>query len=174
MQKKKHSADFFGFLLIPIISAIFWCAYYGFNMDTRITLLKMTLPVYLGCFVVGEFILWVLPGKFSRLFRVGFWVGAFFIAPFYMFKISYYVVFYNIPLNGFILYAFYIVCGIIAAILSGVILWTIGGLVTGIKNSSRPALFAGSRVALILVCVALFIPIIKRDRADQLQGFSTA
>jgi hypothetical protein len=167
MQKKKQSADFFGFLLIPIISAILWCAYYGINMSSRITLIEMVLPVYLGCFVIGEFILWALPGRFSRLFRFGFWVGALLIAPFYMFKISYLTVLYNIPLAGYMLYACYVVSGIIAAIAFGVILWALGGLVTGIKKSPNPALFAGSRVALILVCVALFIPIIRRDQEVQ-------
>lgn len=167
MQRKKQSADFFGFLLIPIISAIFWCAYYGFDMTTRITLLKMVLPVYVGCFVIGEFILWALPGKFSNLFRFGFWIGAFLIAPFYMFKIAYLTVLYNISLKGYMLQALYAISGIIAAIASGVILWALGGLVTGIKKSSRPALYVGSRVLLILFCIALFIPIIRRDAEVQ-------
>jgi len=167
MIQKERIADFFSFLVIPILSAVFWCAYYGGRFDSTVVLLKFVLPVYIVCFVLGELIFRILPVKWSRYFKAGFWVGAFLVAPFFMFKVSYIAVTYNFPYTGKILYLLYLVGGIIGSLAVGLILWGILDLVTGMKDSRRPMQFAISRLLIVVLFFAVLSPIFKRDAEVQ-------
>ncbi len=171
-QKNKSEntlATFLGFLLIPVIAVGIWCYYYGIDRSSTIELFKLLAPVYLGLYVVVELILRLFIPRITNSFKLGFWIGVFILAPFYMYQMSFHASFIlkQVPENY--LYSVYLLIGFISAVTLGLLFKSTFDLLINVKHSSNPGTAALIKLVTILLCLVILLPTFSKNRAAQSQ-----
>jgi len=155
------------FILIPIISVGIWCYYYAIDQTSLINLVKLMFPVCIIMYIVGEFLFWAFLSKVKPSFRFGFWWGVFIIAPFYIYQVAFNGRTVLGSLKTIFLYPIYLVSGFISAIAIGFITWSIVGIVFQARQSQNPLRMALSRLVVIILCFAVLLPLVLKNRSAQ-------
>ncbi len=162
-------SSFMGFLLIPIIAVGIWCYYYSIDRGSTIALFKLLAPVYIGLYVIFELIFRLFIPRIANSFKLGFWIGVFILAPFYMYQMSFHASFIlrQVPENY--LFYVYLLIGLISALALGLLFKTAFDLLINVKHASNPGTAALLKLTTILLCMFILLPTFSKNRAAQSQ-----